>query len=172
MREEVVSKKPVKRKPANRKGEPWPRARRKHAKGIRLTSDRAPFTLLPSDFALAMRQPPGTPTKATRKADPPLPTTQIPELNAIEFSAYAYQVVIEAIEAADRVQVKRINPSGGPNLRYRIELAAAFLAMVMDQARGGAEANKAAAREASEFVNLALNIAIRRAEEIYGQGGA
>jgi hypothetical protein len=57
-----------------------------------------------------------------------------------------------------RVQLERLDPNGGPNLRYRIELAAAFLAHVI----GG---------DPKEFLNLALNIAIRRAQEIYGQDG-
>ena len=38
--------------------------------GIPLTSDHRPFTILPSDFADAMRQPPGAPRKATRKIEP------------------------------------------------------------------------------------------------------
>jgi len=149
-----------------------PDIRRKDARGVRLTSDQPRFTLLPSDLGIAMQQPPGTQIKATRTVDPQMPTTAIPELNEIEFGAYAYQTVIEAIEAADRVQVKKINPTGGPNLRYRIELAAAFLAQVMEHAYGAGQANKADARETSDFVNLMLNVAIRRAEEIYGQGGA
>jgi hypothetical protein len=39
--------------------------------------------------------------------------------------------VVEAISAADRVQVKKLNPTGGANLRYRIEIAAAFLAHIL-----------------------------------------
>src|SRR5215813_8215720 len=142
---------------------PRPRAARKDAKGISLTSDQRPFTILPSDFARAMRPPVGAPTEATRKANPAKPTTLIPELNAIPLTPFAYQTVVEAIEAADEVQIKKINPRGGPNLRYRIELAAAFLAHVMDHAYAAAEANRGNARE---FTQLALNIAIRRAQEI------
>jgi hypothetical protein len=124
-----------------------------------------------SDFEVAMRQPPGTPTKATRKMDPAMPTTAIPELNAIELTPFAYQTVLEAIQAADKLQIKRLNPTGGANLRYRIEIAAAVLASVMDHAYDAAVATKIETKPA-EFVNLALNIAIRRAQEIYGQDGA
>jgi len=68
-----------------------------------------------------------------------------------------------------RVQLERLNPYGGPNLRYRIELAAAFLAHVIDHAYDAAVRNGG---DPKEFSNLALNIAIRRAQEIYGQDGA
>jgi hypothetical protein len=151
----------------------WPRTRasRKDERGIPLTSDRRPFTILPSDFAQAMLPPAGAPTKATRKIDPPEPTTAIPELNAIEFTPFAYQTVVEAITAASKVQMKKLNPTGGPNLRYRIELAAAFLAHVMQHAYDsvGATGGK---MDPKEFAYLAVNIVFRRAEEIYGSGGA
>jgi hypothetical protein len=101
------------KKPVKRKGMPLMRTRRKDKKGVRLTSDQPPFTLLPSDLEIAMRQPPGTPTKATRKVDPRMPTTAIPELNEIAFSPFAYETVIEAIDAAGRVQMNKINPTGG-----------------------------------------------------------
>jgi hypothetical protein len=58
---------------------------------------------------------------------------------------------------------------GGPNLRYRIEIATAFLAHVIEHAYDAAVANGGDPRE---FSDLALNIAIRRAQEIYGQDGA
>ena len=93
-----------------------PRAAKKDKKGIPLTSDYRPFTLLPSDLAAAMRQPPGAPRKATRKVEPAEPTTLIPELNAIEFTPFAYQTVIEAIDASDNVQIQKLNPKGGANL--------------------------------------------------------
>jgi hypothetical protein len=57
---------------------PKPRATLKDDKGMPLTSDQKHFTFLPSDFAQAMRPPPWAPTKATRKADPPVPTTVDP----------------------------------------------------------------------------------------------
>lgn len=118
-----------------------------------------------------MRPPAGAPTKTTRKIDPAEPTTAIPELNAIEITPFMYQCVVEAIDAADEVQIKKLSPTGGPNLRYRIELAAAFLAHVMAHAYAavGATGGK---MNPKEFVNLAVNIVFRRAEEIYGSGGA
>jgi hypothetical protein len=124
-----------------------PRAAKRDKKGIRLTSDLRPFTILPSNFAVAMRQPPGSPKKATRKMEPAEPTTVIPELNAIEFTPFAYQTVLEAIEASDNVQIEKLNPKGGPNLRYRIELAAAFLAHVMDHAYDASVATSSDTKE-------------------------
>jgi hypothetical protein len=146
-----------------------PRAWRKDERGIPLTSDRPPVTFLPSDFVAAMRPPAGSPTKATRKLDPEKPTTAIPELSLLELTPFAYQIVVEAIDAADQVQIKRINPKGGPNLRYRIELAAAFLAHVLHFAY---DAGLATGGDPKEIMHLALNLAVRRAQEIYGQDGA
>jgi hypothetical protein len=159
---------PEKRKPKRAK-RLKPRDARTDERGIPLTSDQPPFIILPSDLAVAMRQPPDAPTQATCKAEPERPTTAIPELNLIELTPFAYQCVIEAIDAADQVQIEKMNPSGGTNLRYRIEIAAAFLAHVMEHAYDAAVANGG---DPKEFTNLALNIAIRRAQEIYGQDGA
>jgi hypothetical protein len=83
----------------------------------------------------ARRRHPAHRRRRPRKIRGDRPTTAIPELKAIEFTEFAFQAVIEAIEAADRVQIKRMNPTGGPNLRYRIEIAAAFLSHVMIHAR-------------------------------------
>ena len=65
---------------------------------------------------------------------------------------------LASIAAADRVQIQ-MNPTGGTNLRCRIELAAAFLSHVLIHAYEAAVANE-------------LNLAVRRAQEIYGQDGA
>jgi hypothetical protein len=132
---------PEKRKPKRAK-RLKPRGARKDERGLPLTSDQRPLAFLPSDFAQAMAPPPGAPTEATRKAVPEKPTTAIPELNLIELTPFAYQTVVEAIEAASKVQLERLNPSGGANLRYRIELAAAFLAHVIDHAYEAAVATR------------------------------
>lgn len=116
-----------------------------------------------------MRQPAGAPTESKLKVDPAKPTTVIPELRAIEFTPFAYQTVLQAIHAADQVQIKKMNPTGGPNLRYRIEIAAAFLSHVLEHAY---DAGVATSSDPKELVNLAMNLVIRRAEEIYGQSGA
>jgi hypothetical protein len=119
-----------------------------------------------------MRPPAGAPTEAKQKMNPVAPTTMIPELNAMPLTPFAYQTVIEAIDAADGVQIKKMNPTGGANLRYRIELAAAFLAHVMQHAYNSVGATTGEGVDPSEFVNLAVNLVFRRAEEIYGSGGA
>ena len=163
----VMAKKPSKIK--KRPRQPKPRAGRRDESGVPLTSDRRPFTILPSDFAVAMRQPAGSPTESNLKPDPAKPTTVIPELNAIEFTPFAFQTVLRAIHAADQVQINHMNPTGGPNLRYRIEIAAAFLSHVLEHAY---DAGVAKGGDPKELVNLAMNLVIRRAEEIYGQSGA
>jgi hypothetical protein len=117
----------------------------------------------------AFALPPEAPTKGRGRADPEMPTTAIPELNAIDFTEYAYHCVIAAIHAADEVQVQKLNPKGGANLRYRIEIAAAFLSHVMMHAYDAATATGS---DPKELVNLGVQLVVRRAEEIYGQAGA
>ena len=93
-----------KRRKAPRKTpRPKPREARTDKRGIPLTSDRHDFAVLPSDLSAAWRPPAGAPTKATAKMDPAMPTTVIPELNAIEITPFAYQTVVETIEA-DRIK--------------------------------------------------------------------
>src|SRR6476661_3895188 len=99
----------------------------------------------------------------TWSGEPEPPTTNIPELLAIEFIPYAYQIVHEAIAAADAVQVKKLKPEGGANLRWRIDLAPALLAFVMEHARRAREATLGDVD--SELVNLSINLVIRRAEK-------
>jgi hypothetical protein len=45
------------------------------------------------------------------------------------------------MDAADKVQIQKMSLRGGLNLRYRIEIAAAFLAHLMDHAYAAAVAN-------------------------------
>lgn len=122
------------------------------------------------DYAAVFLAPPDAPMEQTRKVVPPEPTTAIPELRILPLTPFAYQTVAEAVTAASQVQAKRLNPKGGANLRYRIELAAAFLADVLGSAY---EAGLATGwDEPSELVDLSLELVIRRAQEIYGQDGA
>lgn len=157
---------PKKRKSARISNQP----RRRGKTPVRPTS-REPFaTELPSDLEFTLRLPPEARRDSTVRADPAMPTTVIPELAAVEFTPFAFQCVLEAIRAADDVQRTKLNPEGGPNLRYRVELAAAFLASAMEAARTGAE--ETGAIDPEVFVNLATHLVVRRAEEIFGQGGA
>jgi hypothetical protein len=77
--------------------------------------------------------------------------------------------VIAAIRAADEVQTEKLNPTGGANLRYRVEIAGAFLSHVMEHANDAAIAG---GLDPKELVNLGVQLVVRRAEEIYGQSGA
>jgi hypothetical protein len=122
-----------------------------------------------SDYAAAFAAPSEAPKKQTRKLFPAEPTTAIRELRQLPLTPYAFQVVVEAITAACVVQDERLNPTGGANLRYRIELAAAFLADVLGAAY---EAGLAVDYDPVDLVDLSLELVIRRAQEIYGQDGA
>jgi hypothetical protein len=113
--------------------------------------------------------PLGAPVEQTRRVVPPEPTTAITELKVLPLTPFAYQTVVEAITAAGQVQLKKLNPKGGANLRYRIELAAAFLADVLGSSY---EAGLATNYDPRELVDLSLELVIRRAQEIYGQDGA
>jgi hypothetical protein len=117
----------------------------------------------------AFQLPPEVPKKGKGRADSQMPTTTIPELRTIEFTEYAYHCVIAAISAADKVQVEKLNPTGGANLRYRIEIAAAFLSHVIEHAY---DAAKAGGGDPAALVDLGVNLVVRRAEEICGQSGA
>jgi hypothetical protein len=68
---------------------PRPRTWSKDERGVPLTDNRRPFSLLPSDLLRAMAQPPGTPTKATHEIRGDRPTTAIPELKAIAYQEQA-----------------------------------------------------------------------------------
>ena len=131
-----------------------PERPRGRQEGIPLTSDHRPFTILPSDFADAMRQPPGAPRKATRKIEPAEPTTLIPELNAIEFTPFAYQSVIEAIDAFRQ----RADPEAEPQRRAEISGTGSssprrFSAHVMDHAYNASVATNS---NANDLVHFAL----------------
>jgi hypothetical protein len=103
------------------------------------------------------------------KIDPPHPTTVIPELQVMELSEKQYETAVMIVGAASKIQAARLNPDGGPNLRWRIELAAAFLASAIDHAISAAEANDA---NCEYMMDLAIDLTVRRAQEIFGQGGA
>jgi hypothetical protein len=75
------------------------------------------------DHASSFMPPPEAPFEGTRGVSPPEPTTAISELRVLPLTPFAYQTVCEAIAAASQVQHKKLNPKGGANLRYRIELA-------------------------------------------------
>jgi hypothetical protein len=122
-----------------------------------------------SDYAALFLAPPDAPTKQTKKVAPPEPTTAIPELRILPLTPFSYQTVAEAVTAAGQVQHKKLNPKGGANLRYRIELAAVFLADVIGSAY---EAGLATGYGPDELVDLSMELVIRRAQEIYGQDGA
>ncbi len=100
---------------------------------------------------------------------PPRPTTGIPELECMDLSDQQYRAVVEIVDLASRLQERDLNPTGGPNLRWRIEVASAFLAAAIDHAGRAAEANNV---PISFFSNLAAKLTVKRAKEILRQGSA
>jgi hypothetical protein len=91
-----MAKRNTKPKAKTKRRAPRPRTWLKDERGVPLTDNQRPFSLLPSDLLPAMAQPPGTPTKAAHEIRGDRPTTAIPELKAIEFTEFAFQAVIEA----------------------------------------------------------------------------
>jgi hypothetical protein len=73
---------------------------------------------------------------------PPHPTTAITELLAMDqLSEKAYRTIVEIVAAASRIQDEKLNQTGGPDLHWRIELIAAFLAAAARNLRNGPAAD-------------------------------
>lgn len=114
------------------------------------------------------------------KVEPPEPTTVIPELLAMPLSEAEYRTVVQIVHYASRLQEAELNPTGGPKLRWRIEIAAAFLVAAMGHSRSAStefsKEDKLGARAAKlrekSFVNLVFDLAEKRAREIDKQGHA
>jgi hypothetical protein len=113
------------------------------------------------------------------KAVPSRPATAIPELKG-HLSAKQYQAVVEIVHFASRLQESDLNPHGGVTLRWRVEVAAAFLAAVIDHAKDAACATakedgisdfELAFREEGVRETM-LDLAVQRAREIVRQGHA
>lgn len=69
------------------------------------------------------------------------PPTSIAALRSMPLSKAAFEAVVEILELADRVMLDRLGPAGGADLRYRIELGAAFVFLALQHARNAAVAN-------------------------------
>jgi hypothetical protein len=74
------------------------------------------------------------------KVTPARPTTAIPEFDEGHLSEQQYRAVVEIVDFASRLQEADLNPSGGPTLHWRVEVAAAFLAAMIDHAKLASEA--------------------------------
>ncbi len=103
------------------------------------------------------------------KIHPPVPATTIPELSAMMLTQKAYFATVAIACEASRIEEELLHPSGGPNLRWRIEVAAAFLAAAINHARRSAEVT---GKDPSYAIGLAIDLTVKRGEEIYGQGRA
>jgi hypothetical protein len=104
------------------------------------------------------------------KIDPPRPTTRIPELLSRPLTDLEYRAVVEALVQVGEVQTRMLNSVGGGTIAWRMEMASAVLADVFhmlddfDDTHGTTD---------SEAVQKHLaDVCVRRAFEIYGQGGA
>ncbi len=91
--------------------------------------------------------------------------TKIPEMRAFPFTQEDFDQILEILQAVAPIQAR------GMKVVTRIELAAAFLASAIESAYDAAE--ELGGFDAPEdFFDLALDIVVRRAKEIYGQGSA
>lgn len=162
------AKKAAKKKSTKpRQKRPVRRSKIKDEHGVHLTTHEIDWSImLPELFYGAMREPPGTPQE---KLAPGALNTTIPELRVMPMSKKAHAALVEALDAADDVQIKRLNPDNGPNLRWRIELAAAALATVIGHAYAAATGIES--QDRSGLVEFAINLTVRRAREMYGQDG-
>jgi hypothetical protein len=75
------------------------------------------------------------PSPSDMKVVPAQPITAIPEFFVMQLSQQAYHTAAKIVAAASKIQPERLNPSGRPYLRWRIEIAAAFLEFLIDHAQ-------------------------------------
>jgi hypothetical protein len=68
------------------------------------------------------------------KITPPLPTTAIPGRGE-HITEQQYRACVEIVHFASRLQERDLNQTGGPMLRWRPEVAAAFLSALIDHAK-------------------------------------
>lgn len=78
-------------------------------------------------------------------------------------------VVLKVVEASGRLEKTQLVPEGELTIRWRIEMAAAFLAGLIDHAKVAARDDKAKPSP-KMLVDTMVNIAIKQAQEIDRQG--
>jgi len=97
------------------------------------------------------------------------PTSVIPEIRAHLPMA---EEELDAIEAVERCMVEKINAvhekTGGTSMLLKLEIAALALMPLMDQS---VEAAEDSGLDRSSVQNSMLDLVIKRAREIWGQGG-
>ena len=104
------------------------------------------------------------------KIDPPHPTTAIPELLSRPLTDLEYRAVVEALDKVAEVQTRMLNGVGGGSIALRMEMASAIMADVFQMLDDFDETYGTGNSEATQK-HLA-DVCVRRAFEIYGQGGA
>jgi hypothetical protein len=114
------------------------------------------------------------------KVDHPFPSTRIPELLGMPLTGNQYEVVAKVAAFCSRLEESELIPAHELSIRWRLELAATFLAALIDHARTAGQ-NQAVKDGLSKLgtemrkntlVDLALVLAIKRAREIDEQGHA
>jgi hypothetical protein len=100
------------------------------------------------------------------RADPRIWQTEIPELLVSPLSQQDLDQVLECIRLIAPIQ------ASGMTLVTRIELAAAFLAAACSSAFSSVEERSDDPTEGPKLYDLAEELVVRRARELYGQGRA
>ncbi len=114
------------------------------------------------------------------KITPAKPTTAIPELSAMALTENQYHVVAKVVAVSSRLETADLIPAHELTIRWRIEVAGAFLAALIHHARTAAK-DTAAEDGLGDFettlrkdslIDAALDLAVKRAREIDRQGHA
>jgi hypothetical protein len=111
---------------------------------------------------------------------PARPTTQIKELLTMPLTDNQFDAAVRVVSASSRIEEKHLIPKGELTIRWRIELAAAFLSALIhhcntasnDFAEQDGLDKILASVEKEKATKLMLDIAIKRAKEIARQGHA
>lgn len=153
-------------------------AKKRATKRRRVSSDTRLFEQI-GGFGSANPQPLGRLASDTfREAGLPLPhgitlypdsygtTSVIPEVRMLELTDVSAEVLAKLTTASIAATVG-YEPQSYQNGRYFVELAARYLAMLIEWAEGAAQAKKI---NVDAMQTLMTIIAIRRAREMYGQG--
>jgi hypothetical protein len=103
------------------------------------------------------------------KVIPAKPATRIPALLTKPLTSNQHQAAAKIFDFFNSLEKQELVPTHELTLRWRVEIAAAFLATVIGLAKAAARDGGESQPEIADFF---LNVAIERAREIDAQGHA
>jgi hypothetical protein len=111
---------------------------------------------------------------------PAQPTTKIKELLTMPLTGNQYDAAVRIVAASSQIERKQLIPKHELTIRWRLEVAAAFLAALINHCKTAAndEAEEQdvpdilAPFQKEKIIKLMLDLAIQRAKEIDRQGHA